>query len=93
MTSSKLTTVFRASLMPGVLPHAGRAITGVNKTIEYVPVVGSLDRFGQAMNWFFVGMMLLSGAVYFINGIRYDTVSAGASVLGGNSPLHALVLR
>jgi len=46
-----------------------------------VPAPGSLDRFGQAVNWFFVGMMLLSGAVYFANGIRYDTTSAGALLL------------
>ena len=62
-----------------VLLRTGRAITGVNQTIEYVPPSGSLDRFGHATNWFFVGMMVLSGAVYFANGIRYDTTSAGAS--------------
>ena len=59
----------------------GRAIEGVNRTIEYVPPSGSLDRFGQAMNWFFVAMLILSGAVYFANGIRYDTTSAGASFM------------
>ncbi len=64
--------------------RAGRAIDGVNTTIQYVPPSGSLDRFGQAMNWFFVAMMILSGAVYFINGIRYDSVSAGAPLLGPN---------
>ena len=64
-----------------LLPLAGRAIVGVNKTIQYVPASGNLDRFGQAMNWFFVGILLLSGAVYFTNGIRYDTTSAGESLL------------
>ena len=58
--------------------RAGGAIAGVNKTINYVPPSGSLNRFGQAMNWFFVGMLILSGAVYFANGVRYDTTSAGA---------------
>ena len=60
-----------------VLPRTGQAIAGVNKTIKYVPKPGSLDRFGQAMNWFFVGMLILGGAVYFINGIRFDTTDAG----------------
>ena len=58
----------------------GRPVAGVNKTIQYVPASGSLDRFGQAVNWFFVGMMLLSGAVHFANGIRYDTTSAGEAI-------------
>jgi hypothetical protein len=59
----------------------------VNKTINYVPASGPLDRFGQAMNWFFVGMLILSGAVYFTNGIRYDTTSAGPSPLVAVIPM------
>jgi hypothetical protein len=65
----------------GVSLRTGRAITGVNQTIKYVPPSGSLNRFGHATNWFFVGVMILSGAAYFANGIRYDTTSAGASQL------------
>jgi hypothetical protein len=53
----------------------------VNQTINYVPRSGSLDRFGQAVNWSFVGMLILSSAVYFANGIRYDTTSAGTARL------------
>ena len=64
------------------LRRTGRAIAGVNQTISYVPRSGSLDRFGHATNWFFVGMMILSGAVYFTNGIRYDTTSAGVLHIG-----------
>ena len=67
-------------LMTCPVPSTGQAITGVNKTIKYVPTSESLSRFGQAMNWFFVTMLALSGAVYFVNGIRYDTTSSGASM-------------
>ncbi len=66
--------------------RTGRAINGVNTTIQYVPPSGPLNRFGQAMNWFFVAMMLLSGTIYFINGIRYDTVSAGSPLPGQTQP-------
>ena len=70
-----------------IVVSIGRAIDGVNTTIQYVPPSGSLNRFGHALNWFFVAMMVLSGTVYFVNGIRYDTVSAGAPLFGPNATI------